>query len=131
MSYLEFTSRYNHNDDLEYVFHPFGDTATGKYGEHITIVTVNELGEELDGSIPIISESCSCKGFKNMRTNKSCQHLIQAKRILKHRGIKCIEIELARYWCPTCHKESTQIPGQEIKCDCGQRLLECSKMKKK
>ena len=89
MEYLEFTTKYNGDDDLVYQFHPIGPTGTGPFKCHTTEITVNELGEDENGNYPIVNTECTCKAKEIYK--KDCKHIIDVINILKVRGVKLID----------------------------------------
>jgi len=86
MEFLEFSTEFNEDDDPVYIFKPIGPTATGEFKAHTTKITVNELGEDLEGYCPIVATECSCKSKEIYK--KDCKHIIEAVKILNTRGVK-------------------------------------------
>jgi len=123
IKYLEFTEEYDKDDNLTFVFHPIGKNSENKYKQYTTKITLNELGEELDGTIPIVKTECNCMGFMKIKTD--CKHIKDAIRILESYNIKLNRPKLNRYWCTICRKEVQALPDSKIMCyDCEHRMNE-------
>jgi len=123
ITYLEFRVSENLDCDTQYTFHPIGTHSLNKFSEYTTIITVNELGEDLEGCFPIARTECTCNAFKNFK--KDCKHIKDAKRILKERGIKIKEIPMNRYWCTICRKEVQAPVNSKVMCfNCSHQMNE-------
>ena len=124
MEYLEFIEQADEEGDTEYVFHPIGSHSKSKYNSYNVFITVNELGEELDGTLPIVKIECNCNAFRIYK--KECKHLIDAKNILLKRGIKLNNnMKLVRYWCPNCKQEIETLSGCDLVCrHCKYKMIE-------
>jgi RecJ-like exonuclease len=123
IEYLQFTEEYDGDDNLVYTFHPLGKSSKNKYGQYTTKITVNELGEEIDGSIPIIKTECNCTGF--MKVKKECKHITDAIKIIESYGRKLNKPKLNRYWCTTCRKEVQAEYNTKVMCyDCEHQMNE-------
>ena len=112
--YLEFVVGENKDGDITYTFHPIGSHSINKFNEYTTVITLNELSEDLEGNLDIIRTECTCNAFKHFK--KDCKHIKDAKKILKERGVKIKEIPLTRYWCTICKSEAQAEPNQNVIC---------------
>lgn len=128
IKYLEFSEEYNDNADLIFMFHPIGVHSTNKYKTYNTKIVIDELMEDSNGFIPIIQTECNCGAFKNVK--KNCKHIDHAIKVLESYGYKLKVIELNRYWCTNCKKETQTLKNIEVICpDCELKMREANNRK--
>lgn len=128
MEYLEFSSCYDKDLNRQFIFHPLGGHSQNEFGCYDTVVTLNELGMELDGSIPVLSSTCNCNSFKI--TKNVCKHIVDAMNIIERRGIKLKDMALVRYICPVCKEEISAPAGSQLRCSCNVDMVKYTEWKK-
>lgn len=126
MDFLEFTEKED-EDSIFYEFKPIGTHSKGRFKEYTTKVYINELGEDLEGYIPIEKTFCSCNSFKYDKLE--CKHIKESIEILKRRGMKVKRQTLVRYWCPNCKQEIQALDGSDVSCNCGYKMIKSNNKK--
>lgn len=126
MDFLEFSDKED-PEGIFFEFRPLGVNSKSIYGDYVTKIYVNELGEDLEGYIPIEKTYCSCNSFKYEK--KECKHITECIEVLKRRGVKVKRQKLVRYWCPNCKQEIQAVNDSTIVCSCGHEMIKSGSKK--